>query len=65
MSAPVYDPFDAAVRKDPQPIYRLLREQSPCHYLQAYDAWALSRFQDVWDASNDPELLPSPPLARA
>lgn len=55
MATPVYDPFDATVRKDPLPIYQRLREESPCHYLEAYDAWALSRFQDIWDASNDPD----------
>lgn len=53
MSTIDYDPFDAAVRKDPLPFYHALREESPCHYLEPYDAWALSRFQDIWDASND------------
>lgn len=50
-----YDPFDPAIRKDPHPIYRRLREESPCHPLEKYDAFALSRFQDIWDASNDPQ----------
>ena len=50
-----YDPFDEAVRRDPHPYYRRLREEAPAYYLPKYDAWALSRFQDIWDASFDPE----------
>jgi hypothetical protein len=50
-----YDPFAAAVRNDPYPFYRRLREEAPAYYMEAYDAWALSRFEDVWDASTDAE----------
>ena len=46
-----YDPFSEAVRNDPHPIYRRLRDEAPLYYMQKYDAWALSRFQDIWDAS--------------
>jgi cytochrome P450 len=48
-----YDPFATAVRQDPLPWYRRLRDEAPAYYLAKYDAWALSRFQDVWDASFD------------
>lgn len=48
-----YDPFSLHVRRDPYPIYRRLRDEAPAYYLPKYDAWALSRFQDVWDASSD------------
>jgi hypothetical protein len=48
-----YDPFSEAVRSDPHFFYRRLRDEAPAYYMQAYDAWALSRFQDVWDASCD------------
>jgi cytochrome P450 len=48
-----YDPFSEAVRNDPHPYYRRLREEAPAYYMAAYDAWALSRFQDIWDASAD------------
>jgi hypothetical protein len=50
-----YDPFAAAVRNDPYPFYRRLRDEAPAYYMEAYDAWALSRFEDVWDASTDVE----------
>jgi cytochrome P450 len=47
-----YDPFSEAVRNDPHPFYRRLREEEPAYYMPRYEAWALSRFQDVWDASS-------------
>jgi cytochrome P450 len=48
-----YDPFSAEVMADPYPVYRQLREEAPAYYLEEYDAWALSRFGDVWNASMD------------
>ena len=52
-----YDPFDPAVMEDPYPYYRRLRDEDPVHYLEAYDCWAIARFQDVWDASMDDRHL--------
>lgn len=49
-----YDPFSEAVRNDPHPIYRRLRDEAPAYYMGKYDAWALSRFQDIWHASSHP-----------
>lgn len=51
-----YDPFSEAIRNDPHPIYRRLRDEAPLYYMQKYDAWALSRFQDIWDASGNDAL---------
>ena len=48
-----YDPFSEAVMKDPYPIYQRLREEAPCYRLEKWDGWALSRFQDIWNASMD------------
>ncbi|MBW2244141.1 MAG: cytochrome P450 [Deltaproteobacteria bacterium] len=45
-----YDPFDEAIRNDPLPVYKRLRDEAPAYYMEKYDAWALSRFQDIWDA---------------
>jgi cytochrome P450 len=50
-----YDPFAPAVLADPYPFYRALRERSPVHFLEKYDAWALARFEDVWQAYQDDE----------
>lgn len=51
-----YDPFSAEVRKDPLPIYKRLRDEAPAYHLQKYDAWAISRFQDIWDLSSSSGL---------
>lgn len=57
LSDPVrYNPFDAVIFDDPYPIYRRLREESPVHYLEEFDCWALSTFEDVWHACQSPEL---------
>lgn len=52
-----YDPFSDAVMEDPNPIYKRLRDESPAYYLEKYDAWALSRFDDIWNASLETESL--------
>ena len=47
-----YDPFSSEVMEDPHPIYKRLRAESPVHYIPKYNAWALSRFKDIWDCSS-------------
>lgn len=51
-----YDPFSAEVMEDPYPIYDRLRAEAPVYYLENYNAWALSRFEDVWNLSSSPLL---------
>jgi cytochrome P450 len=48
-----YDPFSAAAMTDPYPLYRELRATHPMFPLPRYDAFALSRFQDVWGVIED------------
>ncbi len=48
-----YDPFSEEVMRDPYPVYARLRAEAPCYYLGKWDAWALSRFEDIWEASMD------------
>lgn len=43
-----YDPFDPAVMADPLPYYRVLRDEYPVYHLDAWDTYALSRFEDIW-----------------
>jgi len=43
-----YDPFDPAVMADPQPYYRVLRDEHPVYYIDKWDTYALSRFADIW-----------------
>ncbi len=51
----VYDPFAPEVMRDPLPFYRELRDAGAVHALPRYDAWALPRFDDVWQVLNDRE----------
>ena len=55
-----YDPFDDVMKVDPFPVYARLRAESPVHYVEAYDTWALALFEDIWNAGQDSELYPSP-----
>jgi hypothetical protein len=49
-----YNPFsDEIIKGDPLPIYKRLRDEAPAYYLEQYDTWALSRFEDIWKASGD------------
>jgi hypothetical protein len=48
-----YNPFSEEVMADPYPVYRLLRDEAPVYRLANYPCWALSRFEDVWNASLD------------
>jgi len=55
-----YDPFgQEVIHGDPHPILRALRDESPHHYLERWDAWALSRFEDVWTACTNTECFSS------
>jgi hypothetical protein len=50
-----YDPFSEEVIRDPYPIYARLREEAPCYHVAKWDCFALSRFEDIWNASMDAE----------
>jgi cytochrome P450 len=44
-----YDPFShEVIHGDNHAIYRRLREEAPVYYMPRWDAFALSRFEDVW-----------------
>ena len=55
-----YDPFDEVMRTDPLPVYAQLRAESPVHYVERLDAWALSLFEDVWNTGQDNEHFDQP-----
>ena len=42
-----YDPYDVDIYADPYPVFRRLREEAPLYYNEAYDFFAVSRFDDV------------------
>ena len=48
-----YNPLMPEVIEDPLPIYKQLRDEAPAYYVEEFDCWALSRFEDIWDQSGD------------
>jgi cytochrome P450 len=48
-----YDPYDREIDADPHPVWRRMRDEAPLYRNDRHDFWALSRFQDVLDASLD------------
>lgn len=52
-----YDPFSAEVMQDPYPVYRRLRAAHRVYPLPEYDAFALTRFDDVWRVLADRECF--------
>lgn len=53
MSDVYYDPYDREIDADPHPVWRRMRDEAPLYRNDRFDFWALSRFQDVLDASVD------------
>jgi cytochrome P450 len=47
----VFDPYSIEFFDDPFPTYDRLREEAPVYRNEHYGFWALSRYQDVLDAS--------------
>ncbi len=54
-----YDPYDFAIDDDPYPVWRRLREEAPLYYNEAFDFYALSRFDDVEAGLTDWETYSS------
>ena len=48
-----YDPFSDAVMRDPWPFYAALRREAPVFYLEKYDTWFLSRFEDIRESTTN------------
>ncbi len=46
-----YDPYSHEAMANPHPFYETMRAQGGPVYLEKYKAWALARFEDVWEAS--------------
>jgi cytochrome P450 len=54
-----YDPYSDEALRDPHPIYRRLRDEAPVYHVRRRDAWAISRFKDIWEVSLDAERFSS------
>ena len=48
-----YDPFSYEIHVDPYPTYRELREREPVYHNPRIGFWAITRFEDVWNATLD------------
>jgi cytochrome P450 len=48
-----YNPYSPEVQADPYPLYKRLRDEAPVYHNEQMRFWALSRFEDVWDATLD------------
>lgn len=54
MSDLVYNPYDAATRHDPYPIYRRMRDEAPVYRNEEFGFYALTRYEDVLNGLLDP-----------
>lgn len=52
-------PFSPEFHRDPYPVYRWLRDNEPCYRNDHDDFYALSRYDDVLEASQQPLLYSS------
>jgi cytochrome P450 len=63
MTTPVaevyYDPYDAEIDRDPHPTWKRLRDEAPLYFNEKYGFYALSRYEDVLNASLDWETFSS------
>lgn len=54
-----WDPFDHTLHAEPYSVWKRMRDVAPVYYNPEYDFYALSRFDDVMDASLDTESFSS------
>lgn len=50
-----YDPFSPEAMRDPHSFYPVLRDAHPAWFIEEYDTWVFSRFEDVWTGFMDAE----------
>lgn len=60
VTSPIYyDPYDYEIDANPHPIWKRMRDEAPVYYNDTHDFYALTRFDDVWDASIDHDTFSS------
>lgn len=50
------DPFSPALRADPYPVLRAIREQDPVHWMETARGWLITRYDDVSGLLRDPRI---------
>ena len=56
-----YHPFDETIWDEPFEVYRQLRDEAPVHYIDEFDCWFVSRFEDIWQLESDQSNLTATP----
>lgn len=51
-----YDPTDAAVRRDPFPLYQRLQDEDPVHWSEPLRSWIITRYDDVRQVALTPQM---------
>jgi hypothetical protein len=54
-----FNPYSAAFRQDPYPVYRRLRDEHPVYHNEDLGFWALSRYDDIVEALQDVDTFSS------
>ena len=57
-----YDPTLIEFQLDPLPIFRTLRDEHPAYSNERRRFWALTRWEDVWNAAVDWQTFASDPV---
>ena len=53
------NPYSHEFQEDPYPVYRWLRDEAPCYHNADLDFYALTRYEDVVEASQQPRTYSS------
>jgi cytochrome P450 len=48
-----YNPLMPEILEDPYAVYKQLRAEAPVYFVEEFDCWALSLFDDIWEQSGD------------
>jgi cytochrome P450 len=54
-----YDPYMPEIKQDPLPVYKRMRQECPIYPVERFNAWALTRFEDIWTVCQDGEYFSS------
>ena len=52
-----FNPYDPALHLDPYPVYSRLRDEFPVHHNARLNFWTLSRYADVFEALQAPDVF--------
>jgi len=55
----VYDPYSYEIDADPYPVYKRMRDEAPVYYNEEFNFYALTRFEDCFQAFQDWEAFSS------